>query len=80
MQLSLAWSAWRHSPVAAEYGHLPAGLSHFEIGRFDLYRVNPPLVRLVAAIPPFGQDPKTDWQHYSNDPLVRSEWGVGRIF
>ncbi len=47
----LAYSAWRHSPVLTEVGQLPAGISHWELGRFDLYRVNPPLVRLVAALP-----------------------------
>lgn len=47
----LAWSIPRHSPTIDEMGHLAAGLSHWEFGRFDLYRVNPPLVRMVAALP-----------------------------
>jgi len=40
----LAWGAWRHSPVYDEVGYLPAGISHWELGRFDLYCGNPPLV------------------------------------
>jgi hypothetical protein len=45
----LAWSATRHSPSVDEMGHLAAGVSHWELGRFDLYRVNPPL-RPAAAM------------------------------
>jgi hypothetical protein len=39
------------SPTLDEIGHLPAGLSHWQLGRFELYAVDPPLVRMVAAIP-----------------------------
>ncbi len=38
----LAWAGSRHSPSNDEVGHLPAGLSHWYFGRFDLYCVNPP--------------------------------------
>jgi Dolichyl-phosphate-mannose-protein mannosyltransferase len=77
----LAYSALVHSPVTTEVGHLPAGISHWTFGRFDLYRVNPPLVRMVAAAPVmlFG-DPKLDWSHYSLDPHVRAETPVGIDF
>lgn len=44
-------SALCHSPVNGEGGHLSAGISHLLFGRFDLFRVNPPLVRTLAAIP-----------------------------
>ncbi|MGO8746687.1 MAG: hypothetical protein ACLQNE_11920, partial [Thermoguttaceae bacterium] len=44
----LAWGAWRHSPTVDEVGSIVAGISHWKLGRFDLYRVNAPLVRLVA--------------------------------
>ncbi|MBX3413346.1 MAG: glycosyltransferase family 39 protein [Pirellulales bacterium] len=76
----LAWSAYRHSPVNTEVGHLPAGISHWRFGRFDLYRVNPPLVRMVAALPVLYARPATYWNHYSTDPLVRSETQVGIDF
>jgi Dolichyl-phosphate-mannose-protein mannosyltransferase len=69
----LAWSAWRHSPVLSETGHLPAGISHWQLGRFDLYRVNPPLVRLVAAVPVLWAEPAIDWGSYSTDPTARGE-------
>lgn len=76
----LAWSAYRHSPVVSEVGHLPAGISHWQFGRFDLYRVNPPLVRMVAALPVLMANPATDWKGYSLDPLTRSETSVGIDF
>jgi hypothetical protein len=58
----LAWGAYCHSPVIDEWGHLPAGLMHWRDGRFDAYRVNPPLVRMVAALPLLGRAPDTTWQ------------------
>lgn len=76
----LAWSAYRHSPVVSEVGHLPAGISHWKFGRFDLYRVNPPLVRMVAALPVMAANPVTDWSSYSTDPQRRSETSVGIDF
>src|ERR1700727_2401415 len=52
------------SPTMDEAGHLPAGLSHWVSGRFDLYRVNPPLVRSLAAVPVLLARPRMDWSHY----------------
>lgn len=74
----LAWSATRHVPTYDEVGHLPAGLSHLQFGRFDLYCVNPPLVRTVAALPLLAADPVTDWGHYHSG--WRPEWTVGLDF
>jgi hypothetical protein len=76
----LAYSAWQHSPVAPEVFHLPAGVSHWRLGRFDLFRVNPPLVRTVAAVPVLGASPRTNWATYLPDPLYRAEYGVGLDF
>ena len=76
----LLWSGWRHSPVANELAYLPAGISHFDLGRFDLYRVNPPLVREVAVLPVILAAPLTDWSHYSTDPLLRPHNAVGLDF
>ena len=76
----LAWSAYVHSPVMSEVGHLPAGISHWQFGRFDLYRVNPPLVRMVAALPVMLTRPALDWKSYGTDPLQRNETSVGIDF
>src|SRR6266478_349761 len=54
----LAWMGYHHSPTIDEPAHLVAGLSHW---KFDLHRVNPPLVRLLASLPMLVVDPKTDW-------------------
>jgi hypothetical protein len=57
----LAWSARCHSPTSNEPAHLSAGISHLEFSRFDLYRVNPPLVRSVAALPVLLAGYESDW-------------------
>ena len=73
----LAWSGWRHSPSLDEVGHLPGGLIIWEYGRFDLYRVNPPLVRALAALPVRWAGVQADWTSYSDAPGQRTEWQVG---
>jgi len=54
-------------PVVDEIGHLPAGISHWRYERFDLYRVNPPLVRLIASFPAWisGDGARYDWNMYT---------------
>jgi hypothetical protein len=39
----LSYGALVNSPVTDEAAHLVAGISYWHFGRFDLYRVNPPL-------------------------------------
>lgn len=53
----LGYSATLHSPSIDEVGHMAAGLVHWSTGRFELYRVNPPLARLVATAPVALQRP-----------------------
>jgi hypothetical protein len=43
------WAAM-HSPGADEYGHLPSGFVNNQ-GYMHAYRVNPPLIRMIAAMP-----------------------------
>jgi hypothetical protein len=76
----VAWAATRHSPAVDEVGHLAAGLSHWSLGRFDLYAVNPPLVRTVAALPVALLHPREDWARYNKYPSRRAEFMVGRDF
>ncbi len=47
----IAFSACRNSPTFDEPAHFASGWSHWELGRFNLYCVNPPLVRMVSAVP-----------------------------
>jgi hypothetical protein len=76
----LAWLAARHSPTIHEMAHLPAGICHWQFGMFELYRVNPPLPRMVAALPVLLCHPKTDWGNYQLDPLSRETTPMGIRF
>ena len=76
----LAWCGYRHSPTLDEIGHLPGGLAIWELGFFDLYRVNPPLPRAVASAPVQLVPHETDWSKYSSAPGARPEWAIGSDF
>ena len=78
--LLLAWISVINAPTFDEIAHLPAGLAHWRFGNFDLYRVNPPMMRMLATIPLLVLDPNTDWNSISDDPYARSEFVVGRRF
>jgi len=76
--LMLAYGAWIHGPGWDEVGHLAAGISHWKTGNFNLYRVNPPLVRLIATVP-FGWIPiDLTWIWSPEHPIRRPEWRLGR--
>jgi len=60
--LLLAAGACLDSATYDELGHLPAGLSHWHFGNFDPYRVNPPLVRMLATLPLLIHGPNMDWE------------------
>jgi hypothetical protein len=47
----VAWSAARNAPTWDEPAHVVAGLAHLQHGDFRPFRVNPPLVHVVAALP-----------------------------
>jgi hypothetical protein len=76
----LGWSAVQHSPNANEPSHLAAGIHDWQSGRFVLFRGNPPLVRMVAAVPVLAVGAETDWSHYSESSRSRPEFQVGRDF
>ena len=76
----LAWGALRQGITLDETAHLPAGMSHWHFGRFDLFNVNPPLVRMVAALPVLVSDVQTDWRRYREGPPNRSEFQVAIRF
>ncbi len=73
----LAYSAYVHSPTLNEPGHLVAGLSHWEFNRFELYRVNPPLVRMVAALPVMAAGYEEDWARFYDLPGARPVFNMG---
>jgi hypothetical protein len=76
----LAYSARKNSWTWDEVAFLPAGISHWKFGDFELFDVNPPLVRMVAAAPVMLADPKLDWEGYTTNPTVRPERPIGERF
>jgi len=76
----LAVQSYCNAPNLDESAHLPAGYSHWEFGNFTLYRVNPPLIRMWAAVPLLIDRPQTDWTNFSDTPFSRAEFSVGRVF
>ena len=76
----LGYQAVWNSPTWNEKSHLAAGVSHWEFQRFDLFRVNPPLVRTWAAIPVVLLPHEENWRSYSLSPVTRREASVGQAF
>ncbi len=76
----LAYSAYVHSPTLNEPGHLVAGLSYWKFGRFDVYNVNPPLVKMVAALPVMAAGYEEDWSGFYSGPGARPETAMGEDF
>ena len=76
----LAYAGLTHTPLWDEWGHLVAGISHWQLGTFDLYRVNPPLVRSIAAAPVVLAEPSTDWSSYDSRAGMRSERQIREDF
>ncbi|MBC7968387.1 MAG: glycosyltransferase family 39 protein, partial [Fuerstia sp.] len=71
--------AW-HSPTENEAQHLVAGLHHLHTGTFGLYRVNPPLVKTVAALPVAVTGYTPDWSGYTEMVGARPVFDMGEDF
>jgi hypothetical protein len=76
----LAWGAYSHSPTIDEIAYLPAGLSHWQLGNFELAKVSPPLVPSIAAIPLLAFGAETNWSHLDPTPGSLISHSVGRDF
>jgi len=76
----LGWAATRHSPSNGEVPALAAGVRHLQLGRFNLFRVNPPLVRMVAGLCVLPAKPDTDWSGINWAIGARPEFQAGRDF
>lgn len=59
---------------------MAAGVSHWQLQRFELYRVNPPLVRMIAAIPVLLTGVETDWSGFYEGPGARPIFEIGNDF
>src|SRR5262249_44461409 len=73
-------SARRDCVVVDESAHVPAGLSHWYTGSFTLYKVNPPLPRMLAVLPILLPDHQVGHRRVSDAPGMRSKWPVGSDF
>ena len=69
--------AWHRPPTVDEPGHIVSGLYAIRTGRFDLYPVNPPPVKMLAALPVHLLDTNWDFSGIDARPGVRTEWTVG---
>lgn len=50
------------NPTVDEVIHLPAGVTYWQTGSFRLYHHNPPLVKLIAALPVVASSPAVDYR------------------
>ncbi len=76
----LLYSLRHNFATVDEVGHLAAGVTHWKTGDFSPYRVNPPLVRLLATLPVLAAKPETDYSPPRDVPGQRTEWPLGQLF
>lgn len=53
------------NPTVDEVVHLPAGVTYWQTGTFRMYHHNPPLVKLIAALPVVASRAKVDYRETS---------------
>ncbi|OYW22469.1 MAG: hypothetical protein B7Z55_04585, partial [Planctomycetales bacterium 12-60-4] len=66
------------SPTPDEFGHIAGGLLIWQFGHFDLYCVNPPLARALAALPAYLMKPAPGWAGFDYQIQDRPEFRMGR--
>ncbi|MEM9368304.1 MAG: glycosyltransferase family 39 protein [Planctomycetota bacterium] len=76
----VGYSGWMQSPTLNEPGHLVAGIRHWTYADFALYRVNPPLIRSVAALPSILLNVEVDFSGYYEHPGARPVFGIANKF
>ncbi len=64
-------------PNVDEIGHLAAGVSNWKHGRFALYKVNPPLMQLVAGLPSVFVNYEFNWALFEEGRSARPEFKIG---
>jgi len=76
----LGYIGAKNSPTLNEPAHLVAGISHWKFSRFELYRVNPPLVRMVAALPVMAAGYEENWNGFNENPGARPVFYMDQAF
>lgn len=72
--------ARHHFAALDETGHVPSGVAHWRTGDLSAYNVNPPLARMIAALPVLVARPKLNLDLIDDTPGVRPEWALARDF
>jgi 4-amino-4-deoxy-L-arabinose transferase-like glycosyltransferase len=72
-------TARSHNLPLDEFAHLPAGISYWQRGRFECYPENPPLTKLLAALPVLAAGPAMDSRRLSRE-VVGNPGGLGQAF
>ena len=74
----------RENPTVDEVAHMPAGISYWQRGTFKLYHHNPPLSKLVAALPVVLLRPVTEPLYslgsWMNAPPSQASFGQSFAF
>jgi len=73
----LGFADWRMAPNKTEIGHMGAAVYFSRTLRFDVFRVNPPLTRMITALAVGMFDPACDFTEYSSRLQDRCEWTLG---
>lgn len=78
----LSVSIIRQSPTLNEPAHLLAGIHYWRSRDFSLYRVNPPLIRMVASAPAVCLGYEYDWEDsgYYERPGARPVFNMAERF
>jgi hypothetical protein len=72
--------AFQNFAVVDEAAHIPAGISHWRTGRFEAYRVNPPLARMLAVLPALVVNPSDGAHAPEVMDMDRPEWLMAIAF
>ncbi len=75
----LAYSATQHSPVFVEGSNFIAGIRFWQTGQHDLFKVNPPLSRIICALPVVIAGVDMDWSALNTRDL-RPEYLLAEDF
>jgi 4-amino-4-deoxy-L-arabinose transferase-like glycosyltransferase len=73
-------SSRKNFVVLDESAHLVAGISHWTTATYSMYRVNPPLARMLAVIPVFLLHPDTRSIQPVLGPAKRAEYDCANPF
>lgn len=76
----LLGSIHRNYITVDEAMNVAAGVSYWQTGQFFIYRVNPPLAKMLAVLPALAAGPEADWSGFHDSPTNRAEFQAGLAF